>query len=51
MTKQGTLTFQELYPHLTDREAEVAENNLKSYLAIVSRILERMEHQNKSEDC
>ena len=41
MDNQAFPTIQDLYPHLTDEECAVAEDNLKRYLTLALRIYER----------
>lgn len=36
-------TIRELYPHFTDEECVIAEENLRRYLLLVLRIFERLE--------
>jgi len=36
------LTIQDLYPHLSDEEAQEAEANIERYLEVVLRIYERV---------
>lgn len=45
LDKQPAPTIRDLYPHLTDAELEVAENDLEQYLALVLRIFERTESE------
>jgi hypothetical protein len=43
---QKPITIRDLYPHMTDEELVVAEENLKRYVAIIVRIHERLKAEN-----
>ena len=43
MDKNPTVTIRDLYPHLSEKELEEAEDNLDRYLALALRIFERIE--------
>lgn len=36
------VSLHELYPHLTEAEIEIAESNLRRYIAVMVRIYERV---------
>ena len=42
-------TVRDLYPHLTDEELEIVEDQLERYLALVLRIFKRMEKEGKDQ--
>ena len=42
MKKNIVTTFRDLYPHLTEHELQIGENNLEQYLLLVLRIYERI---------
>ena len=43
LMENQTITIEQLYPHLSDPELKVAEENLTAYLALVLRIHARLE--------
>lgn len=43
MTEQFKPSIHDLYPHLNDAERAEAEDNLERYLALTTRIFERIE--------
>lgn len=47
--EQKIPTIHELYPHLTDEECALAEDNIERYLALVLRIFERLETEAEME--
>ena len=40
--------MKDLYPHLTQEELEIAEQNLERYLAVMIRIAERLKSEGKN---
>jgi hypothetical protein len=45
MEKNPTPTIRDLYPHFSESELAEAEDNLERYLALVLRMVERMEFE------
>jgi hypothetical protein len=41
-----TITIRDLYPHLSDEDLEIAEDELERYLALVMRIYNRIIEEN-----
>lgn len=41
-------SLKDLYPHLTQEELEIAEENLERYLAVIVRIAERLKAEGKN---
>lgn len=46
-SQQGP-SLKDLYPHLTQEELEIAEQNLERYLAVMIRIAERLKSEGKN---
>jgi hypothetical protein len=48
MKLHSEVTARDLYPNLSDRQLEDAEDNLRQYLAVILRIAERLHAQGQS---
>lgn len=44
---QQAPSLKSLYPHLTEQELKIAEENLERYLAVMIRIAERLRAEGK----
>jgi len=51
MSKSADPTIRNLYPDLSEKEFSEAERNLDLYLALVLRILERVESETNPQAC
>jgi hypothetical protein len=47
MQEDKPITIRDLYPHMTEEELDVAEANLKRYVAVIVRIYDRLRAEGK----